>query len=131
MTKKPRHASSHSELDIYLTTIFEFEESNEFDILDWWKRHARTFPTLAKIAAQILTVPASTVAVEQTFSRGGHILDPKRSKLAPESLESQVCLNDWKRAELRTQSNIVSSSSSDEWVGDPTTISTTSESESN
>lgn len=127
-SKKQRHSSSHSELDIYLTTIFEFDTDLDFNILAWWKRHKTTFPTLAKIAGQILAVPASTVAVEQTFSIGGNILDPRRSRLAPESLETQVCVNDWKRAELRTQSNIASSSSSDEYCGDPTTIPTTSES---
>jgi hypothetical protein len=128
-SKRARHSSSHSELDIYLTTVFEFSHTDsEFDILDWWKRHKTTFPTLSQIAAQVLSVPASTVAVEQTFSIGGNILDPRRSRLAPKSLEAQVCVNDWKRAKLRTQSNIPLEYSSDEYCGDQTNITSTSES---
>ena len=86
------------------------------------------FPTLMKFAAQVLAVPASTVAVEQTFSQGGHILSRKRSMLAPESLEAQVCVCDWKRAEIREQRN-TPSSKEDEWIGDATTINTESSAE--
>ena len=67
LTKRPKYTSSHREFDTYLTTTFKFVDEN-FDILDWWKLHKKTFPTLAKIAAQVLAVPASTVAVEQKFS---------------------------------------------------------------
>ena len=87
------------------------------------------FPTLLKISAQVLAVPASTVAVEQTFSQGGHILSRKRSNLAPESLEAQVCVCDWKKAGIREQRNMTPPSDEDEWVGDATTINTESSAE--
>ena len=61
--------------------------------------------SLRKIAAQILAVPSSTVAVEQTFSWSGQILDERRSRLLSETLEAQVFISDWKRAEKRTQMN--------------------------
>ena len=46
-----------------------------------------TFPTVSKVALQVLAVSTSTVAVEQTFSNGGNILDPKRSRLVPDALK--------------------------------------------
>ena len=55
------------------------------------------------IAKEILASPVSTVAVEQTFSSGGNILDIRRSTLYPSSLEAQACVDDWSRAELRRQ----------------------------
>jgi hypothetical protein len=116
-TKRPRHSSSHAEFDTYLTTTFEFVEEG-FDILDWWRLHKNTFPTLSKIAAQVLVVPASTVAVEQTFSQGGNILDERRSRLKPDALEAQVCVDDWKRAEIRQQKMNYTDTSSDGLLDD-------------
>ncbi|KAK3198166.1 hypothetical protein Dsin_021581 [Dipteronia sinensis] len=61
------------------------------------------FPILAMIAKQILSTPVSTVAVEQQFSAGGNILDPKRSLMSPKSLQIQACVEDWTKAQYRQQ----------------------------
>lgn len=104
-TKTPRHSSSNAEYQDYLNTCFNFDDNVEFDILDWWKRLAPKYPTLVKIVQQIMAVPASTVAVEQAFSRGGNILGHNRTQLKPEKLEMQVCIQDWIRAAKRKQRN--------------------------
>ncbi|KAK2642162.1 hypothetical protein Ddye_023925 [Dipteronia dyeriana] len=54
-------------------------------------------------AKQILATPVSTVAVEQEFSAGGNILVARRSVLSPESIQVQVCVDDWTKAEYRQQ----------------------------
>ncbi|KAK3221950.1 hypothetical protein Dsin_008975 [Dipteronia sinensis] len=110
-TKKLRGSSSsssttYSELESYLSTSFGFIEDTEdkkFDILHWWKEHERYFPILAMIAKQILSTPVSTVAVEQQFSAGGNILDPRRSLMSPKSLQIQACVEDWTKAQNRQQ----------------------------
>ncbi|KAK3225469.1 hypothetical protein Dsin_005331 [Dipteronia sinensis] len=61
------------------------------------------FPILAMIAKQILSTPVSTVAVEQQFSAGGNILDPRRSLMSPKSLQIQACVEDWTKAQNRQQ----------------------------
>ena len=104
--KKPRGSTGAPELDIYLTTAFEFGDSKtgkEFPVIEWWSRHQNTYPILAKIAKQILACPVSTVAVEQAFSAGGNILDETRSNMTPESLEVQACVDDWTKAAIRDQ----------------------------
>jgi len=106
--KRTRESSSFSEFDNYLTTSFEFGDDyadTDFPILDWWSRHANTFPILSLLAKQILAAPVSTVAVEQAFSQGGNILDETRSRMTPDSLEAQACVDDWTKAELRAQEN--------------------------
>lgn len=117
-SKRSRSSSSpHSELDEYLSTNFDFhsDEEEDFDVLQWWSRPERQrFPTLQVIARQILAAPCSTVAVEQLFSRGGQILSEKRSRLLPENLEAQVCLSDWKKAEMQMQKNILGTDSEDD-----------------
>ncbi|KAK3229790.1 hypothetical protein Dsin_001671 [Dipteronia sinensis] len=96
-------SSSISELDRYLQTNHEFLEDSEFSIQVWWKNHEKVFPILAIIAKQILGTPVSTVAVEQEFSAGGNILEPRRSVLCPQSLEAQACVDDWTKAKFRQQ----------------------------
>ena len=48
--RKKSRSSSHSELDTYLTIVFEFGDEANFQILEWWKMHKATFSTLATSA---------------------------------------------------------------------------------
>ncbi|KAL2926843.1 putative AC transposase, partial [Bienertia sinuspersici] len=80
-------SSSSSNIGIgeYLTYQFETEEN--FHIIQWWKNHSSKFPVLARIAKDILAIPASTIASESAFSAGRRVLDEKRSRLSSESIE--------------------------------------------
>ncbi|KAK3213087.1 hypothetical protein Dsin_017793 [Dipteronia sinensis] len=102
-TSSSSSSGSISELDRYLETSHEFLEDSEFSIQVWWKDHEHIFPILAIIAKQILGTPVSTVAVEQEFSAGGNILEPRRSVMCPQKLEAQACLDDWTKAKYRQQ----------------------------
>ncbi|KAK3218867.1 hypothetical protein Dsin_012837 [Dipteronia sinensis] len=102
-TSSSSSSGSISELDRYLETSHEFLEDSEFSIQVWWKDHEQIFPILAIIAKQILGTPVSTVAVEQEFSAGGNILEPRRSVICPQTLEAQACLDDWTKAKYRQQ----------------------------
>ncbi|KAI9177987.1 hypothetical protein LWI28_021401 [Acer negundo] len=95
-------SSSVSELDRYLEDTHEFLEE-KFSLQVWWKTHQQDYPILAIIAKQILGTPVSTVAVEQEFSAGGNILEPRRSVMSPQSLEMQACVDDWTKAKYRQQ----------------------------
>jgi len=48
----------------------------------------------------------SIIAVEQTFSVGGSILDQTHSSMSPDSVEAQGCLDDWTKVVLRQQENM-------------------------
>ncbi|KAL2937351.1 putative AC9 transposase, partial [Bienertia sinuspersici] len=61
------------------------------------------FPVLARIARDILAIPASTIASESAFSAGKRVLDEKRYRLSFESIEMSVCKKDWDQAEKGTQ----------------------------
>ncbi|KAL2922824.1 putative AC transposase, partial [Bienertia sinuspersici] len=80
-------SSSSSNIGVgeYLTYQFETEEN--FHIIEWWKNHSSKFPVLARIAKDILAIPASTIASESAFSAGRRVLDEKRSRLSSESIE--------------------------------------------
>ncbi|CAH9073040.1 unnamed protein product [Cuscuta epithymum] len=95
--------SALNEITLYLTYEVDFEENDDFDVLDWWKSKERTFPILARMAKQVLSMPVSTIAVEQEFSSAGNVLTASRSRLSAESLETLICYHDWLKAARRTQ----------------------------
>lgn len=73
---------------------------------------------MAAMARDILTVQASTVASESTFSFSGRILNERRSRLSPQSLKNCICYKDHSDAERRLQDviSVEDSSSSEEKV---------------
>ena len=44
------------------------EANDAFDILEWWKGNGKEYPTLARIAFHIFSVPAISVEPERVFS---------------------------------------------------------------
>ena len=70
--------TSTSELASYLDsdTITEFDE--DFNVLSWWHQHKLTYPILSLLAKDVLTVPASTISSESTFSLAGRVIEEHR-----------------------------------------------------
>ncbi|KAL0392389.1 UNVERIFIED_CONTAM: putative AC transposase [Sesamum radiatum] len=83
-----------SELESYLEEA-RFPRAESFNILDWWKTSSPRLPVLAKIARDILAVPATTVASEAALSVGGRIIDESRTCLLPDEVEALVVTDDW------------------------------------
>ncbi|KAL2896370.1 putative AC transposase, partial [Bienertia sinuspersici] len=80
-------------VDEYLS--YQFETEDDFHIIQWWKNHSLKFLVLARIAKGILAILAPTIAYESAFSAGRRVLDEKKSRLAPQSIEMCVCKKDW------------------------------------
>ncbi|KAH0680782.1 hypothetical protein KY290_022972 [Solanum tuberosum] len=89
-----------SELDRYLLEDQE-PESEDFDILIWWKVNSPRFPILSQLTRDVLAIPMSSVASECAFSTGGRILDPFRSSLTPKCVQCLICVQDWLRQETK------------------------------
>ena len=64
---------SKSELRNYLEDAVE-PRNKALDLLGWWKDNAPRYPIMAKIARRFLTIPATSVSSESTFSTTGRIL---------------------------------------------------------
>ena len=58
---------------------------------------------MAKIAKDILAIPASTIASKSAFNAGRRVLDKKRYRLGPNTIQMCVCKKDWDQADKRTQ----------------------------
>ncbi|KAL8094864.1 hypothetical protein AgCh_036396 [Apium graveolens] len=83
-----------SEFDQYLE-----EETHptmgKFNILTWWSINGSRFPTISKIARDVLVVPATTVASEAAFSVWGRVIDETCSCLLPKAVEVLITTSDW------------------------------------
>ena len=99
-------SSSHStasELSSYLDSDCITAYEDGFDILLWWKDHKLTYPILAIMARDIMSVPVSTCSSESCFSLAGRILEERRRSLKPEHVEMLTLLKDWELGEKREQ----------------------------
>lgn len=87
-----------SELEKYLSLNEpDAADSDDFDVLIWWKLNSHRYPTLALLARDVLAIPPSTVASESAFSTNGRVLDAYRSSLMPKMVQALICAQDWLR----------------------------------
>ena len=82
-----------SEFDFYLEE--NPYRADNFDILNWWKANALRYPTLQRIARDILAIPVLIVASESAFSTSGRLISPHRSRLHPSTVEALMCSQSW------------------------------------
>ncbi|KAH0725157.1 hypothetical protein KY284_001022 [Solanum tuberosum] len=85
-----------SELDQYL--MDNVEKPKDFNVLTWWKASSNRYPTISKMARDVLSIPVSTVASESAFSTGDRILDSYQSSLSPKTVEALICTQQWIRS---------------------------------
>jgi hypothetical protein len=99
-------AASISELSSYLDndTITQF--GADFNILNWWQRHKLTYPILALLAKDVLTVPASTISSESTFSLASRVLEERRRRFTTDMVEVLSCIKDWELADKHMQNTV-------------------------
>ena len=66
-----------------------------FDVLQYWKSEVERYPTLARVARDVLAIPITSVASESSFSMGGRILTKYRGALLPKNVEMLVTTQNW------------------------------------
>lgn len=95
---------SRSELDQYLEESL-LPRVHEFDVLGWWKLNKNKYPTLSKMARDILTIPVCTLGPDSIFDTMRKEMDCYRCSLRPETVEALICAKDWLKCEPEEVSN--------------------------
>ncbi|XP_076883743.1 zinc finger BED domain-containing protein RICESLEEPER 3-like [Bidens hawaiensis] len=85
-----------TELQKYLKDA-TMQNTEDFDILQRWKLNTSKYPTLSKMAKELLAIPLSTLPTESAFYIEKRVLDPYRSVLPVTIIEALVCTRDWVR----------------------------------
>nr|GEU85126.1 reverse transcriptase domain-containing protein [Tanacetum cinerariifolium] len=87
-----------SEFERYVNSDFVTylhpKEFATFDVLGFWKEKKTMFPVLSRMAMDLISVQASSVASEFAFSTSGRVLSIRKTRLTPASLEMCMCLKD-------------------------------------
>ncbi|WVZ23080.1 hypothetical protein V8G54_001624 [Vigna mungo] len=87
-----------SELEEYLEEPL-LTSVEEFDILSWWRVNGLKYPTLSRIASDILSLPVSTLSADSVFDTQIRKMDSYRSSLSSLTLEALICAKDWFQSE--------------------------------
>ncbi|KAL5547777.1 hypothetical protein UlMin_003008 [Ulmus minor] len=93
-----------SELDQYLEESL-LPRAPDFDVLGWWKLNKLKYPTLSKMARDILSIPVSTLPPDSIFDTTVKEMDGYRSSLRPETVEALICAKDWMQYGVSDVSN--------------------------
>ncbi|KAJ0440706.1 putative transcription factor/ chromatin remodeling BED-type(Zn) family [Helianthus annuus] len=88
------HQNTKLELDQYLEESV-LPRMQEFDVLGWWKSNRKKYPTLSKMASDILSIPVSTKFQDSVFDTKCKKIDRYRCSLKPSTFEALVCAKDW------------------------------------
>jgi hypothetical protein len=60
--------------------------------LQWWRRHVEKYPNIWKLASIILAIPATSAPSERVFGTAANIINKKRVRLKPETLDALIFL---------------------------------------
>ncbi|KAL7287029.1 hypothetical protein TKK_0018774 [Trichogramma kaykai] len=98
---KPSTSSiSEKELNNYLESPRPEPDTN---ILIWWKTYANVYPIIARIARDVLCIPATSVPVERLFSEASLVLTKNRCSLNSQDLRELICINRWMHSDQRNK----------------------------
>jgi hypothetical protein len=89
-----------SELNEYLEEPQE-PSVQDFDILGWWRNNGSKYPTLCRMASDILSMPVSTLSADSIFDTEIRKMDNYRSSLDSLTLEALICTKDWFHCESK------------------------------
>lgn len=100
------------EIDLYLkhgsdktTATINDGQTDEYNPLSFWKKRHGSYPVLARVAARVFAVPATSAAVERQFSFSGNIFTQKLSRLSPDMVNDIVFNHSHKTFKERFESN--------------------------
>jgi hypothetical protein len=91
---RPQREAQYNELAGYISARRNAVIDSGDQLLDWWHVNRPLFPTLFKLAMEILSIPASSAASERQFSRAKRISSDRRKSLKPNKLQALVFLGE-------------------------------------
>ena len=88
----------------YLNFQIEPTHKLDLDVLSWWKEQSIRYPVLNHLARQILSIPATSGAIERLFSKCGIICNEYRSRMTVANLSATIFLKANFKLSLENQS---------------------------
>ena len=82
---------------MYVTSSIIDEDEDPFD---WWKKNGKFYPSLARVARNLLAIQTGGRDVEGIFSMGRKMLPYNRNRLKPLNFKAQMLVNGGVKAGL-------------------------------
>jgi hypothetical protein len=73
------------------------------DLCAFWARYEAQYPSLARMAFDILSIPAMSAECERVFSSAKLLLTDRRARMKEDTIEASECLRAWFQAGRFTQ----------------------------
>ena len=70
------------------------------DLCAFWARYEAYYPSLARMAFDVLSIPAMSAECERVFSSAKLLLTDRRARMKEEIIEASECLRAWYLAGL-------------------------------
>lgn len=84
---------ARQEFELYLQfklTNSTYTKNDNADPLIFWKDQEQVFPNLSILARTIFCIPASSAAVERSFSSAGNIISQRRTSISPSTVNDMI-----------------------------------------
>ena len=81
----------YDEYEVYLAVLLLSSSSN-FNIIKWWLVQEAVWPSLAKMAFDMLTIPAISAEYERVFSSSKLMIINRKNALKKEAIKMNECL---------------------------------------
>lgn len=75
--------------------------------IKYWVGMCDYYPSLSKLALDVLSIPASSCECKRIFSELGDLLEPRRRHLGPQLLAAIQCVRRWQRAGLGDDDEVI------------------------
>lgn len=92
-------------MDLYFRVTCIKEKPNVNPSM-WWKLSALRFATLGKLAREVFSIQASSVASESAFSSARRLINDRRTRMSDESISTVLLLQSWNR-HLRANNSLL------------------------
>jgi hypothetical protein len=90
--KKARGNETQDELERYFNIPLA---AHSTDPIQWWCHHKSEFPSLYKMAMDLLCIQSTSVASERSFSGGRQTITDFRCRLSDDCVRELQCLKSW------------------------------------
>lgn len=92
MFKRSKVEKNSKEINKYLSLPLEDKRVN---VLDYWKAHIGTFPSLTTMARDFFAVQPGSVSVERDFAGAVDVVTPTRCSLTHSTIRAVMCVKSW------------------------------------
>ncbi len=67
----------------------------DLEATDFWVQNRKKYPSLVRVALDLLVIPVSSTPIERIFSTAGMTTTGRRNRLRPKNLEREILIRNF------------------------------------